>query len=72
MNDEQQRLEKLGYAFDVEERPVTEPGSKSTTYFTVAVRYHDKILGTRSELRRDRALERALNFAQEHETQIYR
>jgi len=66
MNEEKQKLEAAGYAFDVEERPVTEPGARAEKYHVVFVTFQGETLGTRSEVSRERALERAIRFAEKH------
>ena len=65
-NQEQKELEKLGYRFEVLEQPVTGRKSTAESYHRVVIRLGDEVLGTRSELRRERALERAYKFAREH------
>jgi hypothetical protein len=59
-------LEEMGYVFEIDEEPVTEPGSTAESYFVVTIVHHGDILGTRSEITQERALERALEFAQKH------
>lgn len=67
MTDEARRqLEKKGYAFDVKEERVTEPGSDADHFYRVTITHNGVSLGTRSEMRRERALERACHFAQQH------
>jgi hypothetical protein len=67
MNNEQQQLEAAGYTFHVrEQQPVTEQ-SLPTTYHVVSIGYKGEPLGTRSELKRERALARAVAFALAHQ-----
>lgn len=66
MNEEQQAQERLGYEFYIEEKPITDPQSDRTTYFTVTVHWRGEPVGTRSELERDKAMERALALARKH------
>jgi len=66
MNEEKRKLEAAGYAFDVEEKPVTEPGASAERYHVVFVTFQGETLGTRSEVTRERALERAIQFAEKH------
>ncbi len=66
MNEEQQALERLGYEFYIEEKPITDPQSDRSTYFMVSVLWRGEPVGTRSELERDRAMERALALAKKH------
>lgn len=66
MDEEKQRLEAAGYAFDIDEKPITEPGARVSTYHTVIISFQGETLGTRSEISRERALERALQFAEKH------
>ena len=65
-NDEQKQLEKLGYRFEVLEQPVTGRQSTAETYHRVVIRFGNEVLGTRSEIRRERALARAYDFARKH------
>lgn len=65
MDEDRQALEKLGYSFEVAAEPVTEPGNEGT-YYRVAVYHRGLLLGTRSELRQERALARAYVFARRH------
>ncbi len=68
MTDEQRRrLEAKGYSFDVKEEPVTEPKSDADHFYRVTISHEGVLLGTRSEMQRERALERAYNFAQKHD-----
>ena len=59
---EQQRLESLGYRFEIRDRfsPVGLP------LFAAYVWYHDKLVGMRSAWLRGAALEDALVIAQKH------
>jgi len=66
-DDERRQLEKKGYAFEVKEEPITEPGSTADHFYRVTIKHQGVVLGTRSEMRRERALERAYHFAQKHE-----
>lgn len=65
-DDQRRRLEAKGYSFDVKEEPITEPKSDADRFYRVTISYEGVVLGTRSELRRERALERAYDFAQKH------
>lgn len=65
MEEDREALEKLGYSFDLVEEPITEAG-KEGIYYRVAIRHHGLLLGTRSELQRERALARAYRFARLH------
>lgn len=65
MEEDRKALEKLGYSFDVLQEPITEPG-KSGVYFRVAIRHRGLLLGTRSELQEEHALQRAYGFARRH------
>ena len=68
MSDDQRRqLEAKGYSFDVKEEPVTEPGAEADQFYRVTIKHDGVVLGTRAELRRERALERAYEFAQKHD-----
>lgn len=71
MSNEQQELEAAGYTFHVQEQqPVTEQ-SLPTTYYVVSIGYKGEPLGTRSELKRERALARALQFARAHQEKLW-
>ena len=65
MEEDCQALEKLGYSFEVMEEPITEPGHQGT-YYRVAIHHGGLLLATRSELRQQRALDRAYAFARRH------
>jgi len=65
MEEDVRELEKLGYSFDVQEMPITEEGIQGV-YYQVTILHRGLKLGTRSELRRERALERAYQFARRH------
>jgi hypothetical protein len=58
-------LEKLGYSFEVREAPVTQEGAQGI-FYQVAILHRGLKLGTRSEMQRGRALERAYRFARRH------
>ena len=66
MNEEKQKPEAAGYAFDVEEKPITKPDARAERYHVVTVSFQGETLGTRSEVSWERALERAIQFAQKH------
>lgn len=66
MDEERQKLEADGYTFDVEEKPITEPDATATTYHTVTISFQGETLGTRSEVSREHALQRAIQFAEKH------
>lgn len=66
MNEEKQKLEAAGYSFDVEEKPITEPDARAGTYHVVIISFQGETLGTRSEISRERALQRAVLFAEKH------
>lgn len=59
------QLERLGYTFEAQEKPITEAGGEGS-YYQVTIRHNGLALGTRSELKRDRALARAYKFARRH------
>lgn len=65
-DDQRRRLEAKGYSFDVKEERVTERGSDADHYYRVTIKHKGIVLGTRSEMGRERALERAYHFAQKH------
>jgi len=65
-DDQRRQLEKKGYAFDVKDEPITEPGSDADHFYRVTIKHKGVVLGTRSEMRRERALERAYDFARQH------
>lgn len=65
--EERRKLEKKGYAFDVNEEPVTGSGSEADYFYRVTIKHQGVVLGTRSEIRRERALERAYDFARKHD-----
>jgi hypothetical protein len=66
MMHEKEILESRGYVFEIDEEPVTEPDSEAVSYFVVTILRNGEILGTRSEMTQERALERAVEFAQKH------
>jgi hypothetical protein len=66
MYHERERMESLGYRFEIDEEPVTEPGSTADTYYVVTILRDGEVLGTRSEINYDHALERAIEFAEKH------
>jgi hypothetical protein len=66
MYHERERMEELGYRFEIDEEPVTEPGSNAESYFVVTILRDGEVLGTRSEINYDHALERAIEFAEKH------
>lgn len=65
MEEDVRELEKLGYSFDVQEVPITEEGVQGI-YYEVAISHRGLVLGTRSEVQRERALARAYRFARRH------
>ena len=65
-DEERKQLEKLGYRFEVLEEPVTGRKSTADTYHRVVIRFGGEVLGTRSEIERERALARAYDFARKH------
>lgn len=64
---EREKLEKLNYSFDVEQEKVSHPeNSEHESYYRVTVSHNGVVIGTRSEIKKDRALERALSLARLH------
>lgn len=64
--DRQRRLGQLGYSFNVTEKDVTDPRSQHKRYYTVAILQGSRVIGERSEMTYERALERAMDYAQQH------
>jgi hypothetical protein len=66
MAEELEKLRAKGYEFEVAEEPITEVASQYDVYYRVTIKHRGMILGTRSEVTRERAFERARLLAERH------
>lgn len=63
---EKERFERLGYRFEVSQDTPMADNQGESNYFRVIVKFMGRKVGTRSEIDREAALERAVDLARLH------